>query len=42
VQAARAALKQLSGADHGPDTAATAADRQRALLAWRQWWEGQK
>lgn len=42
VQAARASLKELSGQDHGPDSAATAAGRGRALIAWQKWWAGQK
>jgi hypothetical protein len=41
VQAARASLKELSGADHGPNTA-TPADQQQALIAWQKWWDGQK
>jgi hypothetical protein len=42
VQAARASLKELSGADHGPNTAATPADQRRALTGWQKWWDGQK
>lgn len=37
VQAARAALKALSGEDHGPDPGANAADKAAALTAWRNW-----
>lgn len=37
VQAARAALKALSGEDHGPEPGASAADRTAAIAAWRSW-----
>ena len=36
-QAARAALKALSGEDHGPEPGAGAADRAAAITAWRNW-----
>ena len=37
VQAARAALKALSGEDHGPESGAGDADRTAAVTAWRNW-----
>ena len=37
VQAARAALKALSGVDHGPEPGAGDADRTAAVTAWRNW-----
>lgn len=42
VQAARASLKALSGQDHGPAAGSDPADRAKALVAWRAWWDGQK
>ncbi len=42
VQAARKALKELSGVDHGPEPDAALAERERAQAAWRTWLEGQK
>ncbi len=42
IQAARGGLKQLSGQDFGPETTASPADKSRAVLAWRKWWDGQK
>jgi hypothetical protein len=42
VQAARATLKSLSGQDFGPELGANAADRGKAVIAWRTWWETKK
>jgi hypothetical protein len=42
VQAARASLKSLSSQDFGPEPGANAADRGKAVVAWRTWWEKQK
>jgi hypothetical protein len=42
VQAARASLKSVSGQDFGPEPGANAADRSKAVLAWRTWWDKQK
>jgi len=42
IQAARGGLKQLSGQDFGPESAAGPADKSRAVLAWKKWWDGQK
>jgi hypothetical protein len=38
AQAARATLKTLSGKDFGPEAGVSAADRAKALIAWRNWW----
>jgi hypothetical protein len=40
-QAAHAALRSLSGQDHGPARDASSAERARAIAAWRQWWQKQ-
>lgn len=42
VQAARAALKALTGQDFGPEPGASAADRAAAVTAWRNWLARQK
>jgi len=42
VQAARAALKALTGEDHGPEPGAAAAERTTAITAWRNWLAKQK
>jgi hypothetical protein len=42
AQAARATLKTYSGKDFGPEVGASAADRGKALLDWRNWWASQK
>jgi hypothetical protein len=42
AQAARTSLKALTDQDFGPESGASPADRGKALLAWRQWWEGQR
>ena len=42
VQAARAALKELSGLDHGPEPGASAADHERAEADWGRWWDAQR
>jgi hypothetical protein len=42
VQAARAALKALTDKDFGPEAGSSAADRGKALIAWKTWWEGQQ
>ena len=42
IQAARGGLKQLSGQDFGPGVNATAGEKSKAVLAWRNWWEGAK
>jgi hypothetical protein len=36
--AAHAALKSLSGEDHGPAKGATRQDHAKAVLAWKAWW----
>jgi hypothetical protein len=36
--AAHAALKSLSGEDHGPAKGATRQEHARAVLAWKAWW----
>jgi len=38
-QAARKALVQLSGLDHGPEPNAAAAEVTRAVEGWRTWWK---
>jgi hypothetical protein len=40
-RAAHAALKALSGKDFGPAADADAAERLRAIAAWRSWWKKQ-
>jgi len=42
AQAARTSLKALTDQDFGPEAGATTADRGKALIAWRKWWEGQR
>jgi hypothetical protein len=42
VQAARAALKSLTGEDHGPEPGASPAERTAAITAWRNWLAKQK
>jgi len=42
AQAARATLKSLTGQDFGPEAGASPADRGKALVAWRNWWDKQK
>jgi HEAT repeats len=42
AQAARTSLKALTDQDFGPDAGASPADRGKALIAWRKWWEGQR
>jgi hypothetical protein len=41
VSTAHSALKQLSGQDFGPEPNAEPADKAKAVLAWRKWWNGQ-
>jgi hypothetical protein len=41
-QAARATLKSLTAQDFGPEAGASPADRGKALVAWRNWWEKNK
>jgi hypothetical protein len=41
-QAARATLKTLSTQDFGPEAGASPAERGKAVVAWRDWWEKQK
>jgi hypothetical protein len=42
AQAARATLKSLTDQDFGPEAGAGPADRGKALVAWRNWWQKQK
>ncbi len=44
ARAAHAALKSLSGQDFGPTAEAEAAERDKAIAAWKDWWskEGKK
>jgi len=42
AQAARTSLKALTDQDFGPDAGASPADRGKALIAWRKWWDDQK
>jgi hypothetical protein len=39
IQAARTALKELSGEDFGPDEEAGRRGRASAAVAWRKWWK---
>ncbi len=39
---AHAALKELSGQDFGPKAGASEADRSRAFLEWKRWWDNRK
>jgi hypothetical protein len=39
VRAAHASLKELTHQDFGPPSAATPAERGRALAAWNDWWD---
>jgi hypothetical protein len=41
-RAAYAALKSLSGEDHGPSADATRAEKVKATAAWKAWWEKNK
>ena len=41
-QAARLALVQISGQDHGPAPSASIAERETAIARWRDWWSKQK
>jgi HEAT repeat protein len=41
-QAARRALRQISGLDHGPEANASFGDRETAIARWREWWSKQK
>jgi hypothetical protein len=41
-RAAYAALKSLSGEDHGPSADATPEERKKAVAAWRAWWKKEK
>ncbi len=41
-RAAYAALKSLSGEDHGPSVEATVAEKAKAVVAWKAWWEKNK
>ncbi len=41
-RAAYAALKSLSGEDHGPAVDASLAERAKSVAAWRGWWVKQK
>lgn len=41
-QAGRAALKRISGVDHGPEPDASSEARLTAIERWRDWWAGQK
>ncbi len=40
-QSARAALRLLTAEDFGPEPATPAADRLKAILAWKNWWKMQ-
>jgi hypothetical protein len=42
VQASRTSLRALTGKDLGPGPAAAPADRQKATLAWKNWWKEQQ
>jgi hypothetical protein len=39
IQAARTALKELTGEDFGPDAEAGRRGRISAAAAWRKWWK---
>jgi hypothetical protein len=41
-QAGRAALKQISGVDYGPESDASFGARESAVERWRDWWGRQK
>lgn len=41
VQAARTSLRLLSGKDYGPEFAAKAADKAKAIEDWKSWWKTQ-
>jgi HEAT repeat protein len=38
-RAALAALKSLTKQDFGPEAEATRAERDKAVVAWKSWWE---
>lgn len=42
TRAAKAALKSLTGQDHGPPAGASAGQKALALTAWREWFAAQK
>lgn len=42
VRGAHAALKDLAGVDFGPVPRATAGEKERAVEAWRAWWQKNK
>ena len=42
TQAARAALKALSGKDFGPAASASQAERDEAAAKWREWWRKER
>jgi hypothetical protein len=42
VQSARASLKVLTAQDFGPEPDATPAQRTKALLAWKSWWDANR
>ena len=42
AQAARAALKDLTGKDFGPEKGAADVDRAAARDAWKAWWQARK
>ena len=42
AQASRATLKALTGQDFGPAPDASPAERGRAVIAWRSWWDERK
>jgi hypothetical protein len=41
ARAAHAALKSLTNQDFGPDLDATRAEREKAVAAWKAWWDKQ-
>ncbi len=41
VRAAAVSLRLLTGQDFGPAAGATAADRAKAVAAWKAWWKRQ-
>jgi hypothetical protein len=41
-RAAYAALKDISGQDFGPSKDASAEDRAKAIMAWKEWWAKQQ
>ena len=41
ARAGRTALKNLTGQDFGPEPTASGADKAKAILTWRNWWNKQ-